>query len=67
MEKTVKLTSKERDEIILSLSVRCGFIETGTMHRAKDLQNAGQKDQIKVLTTDSMRMIIFLEDLMAKI
>ena len=61
------LTSEEKEEIITSLSVRCGYIETDTCHRAKDLVQAGQKDDIKVLSTDQMRKIIFLEDLMSKI
>lgn len=65
--KTIELTDKERKEIYLSLSIRCGFIETETMHRAIDMEKCGQKDCIKVLSVEQMRMIIFLEDLMEKI
>jgi len=65
--KIIELTDKERQEIYLSLSVRCGFIETETMHRAVDMEKCGQKDCIKVLSVDQMRMIVFLEDLMKKI
>lgn len=36
--KVIELTDKERQEIYLSLSVRCGFIETDTMHRAVDME-----------------------------
>lgn len=69
MEKSrnIELTDKEREEIFLSLSVRCGFIETGTIHRAKDLEAAGRKDEIRILSTEQMRTIVFLEDLMIKI
>ena len=65
--KIIELTDKERQEKYLSLSVRCGFIETETMHRAVDMEKCGQKDCIKVLSVDQMRMIVFLEDLMKKI
>lgn len=65
--KTIELTAKEREELYMALSIRCGYIETGTIHRAKDLENAGQKNKIKVLSSEQMRLIIFLEDLMAKI
>ena len=65
--KVIELSDKERQEIYLSLSVRCGYIETGTIHRAKDLEKAGQKNKIKVLSTEQMKLIILLEELMAKI
>ena len=65
--KIIELTDKEREAIYLSLSVRCGFIETDTMHRAIDMEKCGQKDCIKVLSVEQMRMIVFLEDLMKKI
>ena len=64
---TIELTPDEKEEIFLSLSIRCGYIETGTPHRSMDLKKAGQIDKIRVLSTESMRKIIFLEDLMKKI
>lgn len=64
---TIELTPDEKEEIFLSLSIRCGYIETGTINRAVDLERSGQKDKIRVLPVSSMRKIIFLEDLMKKI
>lgn len=64
---TIELTPEEKEEIFLSLSMRCGYIETGTRHRAVDLEKAGQRDKIRALSTESMRKITFLEDLMLKI
>lgn len=66
-ETNITLTEKEKEEIYLSLAMRCGFIETGTQHRAKDFVNTGKKDRIKVLSTEQMRTIVFLEDLMKKV
>lgn len=63
----IELTIKEKEHLILSLVVRLGFIETGTMNRAKDLINIGQKDKIKVLSTEQMRGVVELEDLLTKI
>lgn len=67
MGKTIKLSDQEREAIYLSLSLRCGFIETGTANRAKDLERSGQKDKIKALSIEQMKTIIFLEELMTKI
>lgn len=64
---TIELTPEEKEEILLSLSIRCGYIETRTPHRAVDLEKAGQRDKIRSLSTETMRKIIFLEDLMKKI
>jgi len=66
-EKVIELTGAEREEIFTALSIRCGFIETGTVHRAVDLEKCGQKDRIKALSSEQMRKIIFIEDLMKKI
>jgi len=60
------LTGKEAEEIYTALSIRCGFIETNTIHRAKELEKAGQKSQIRVLDVEQMRKIVELEDLMAR-
>lgn len=65
--KNVELSDEEREEIYLSLSLRCGYIETGTANRAKDLERAGKKNLIRVLSIEQMKKIIFLEELMAKI
>jgi len=65
--KTIILTDEERREIYTSLSIRCGFIETGTINRAKDLGVLDKKKHIKVLSSDQMRFIVFLEDLMNKV
>jgi hypothetical protein len=65
LEKTV-LSDKEKQEIYISLSTRCGFIETNSISRAKDLERAGQKQRIKVLTTEQMKLIILLEELMER-
>lgn len=64
--KLIELTEKERQEIYLSISFRCGYIETNTLSRAKDLERAGQKDKIKALTVEQMKLIILLEELMSK-
>jgi len=63
----MQLTKEELNDIHLALSMRCGFIETGTIHRAKDLIKAKPKTKIKVLSTDQIRAIIRLEDLMSKV
>lgn len=61
------LTAKEKEDIYLSLMVRIGIIETGTIHRAKDLERIGEKDKIQALTTAQMRKILELEELADKI
>ena len=67
MEKSIKLSDKEREEIYFSLSMRCGFIETGTINRAVDLERVGRKDKIKVLSSEQMKLIVTLEDLLQRI
>jgi hypothetical protein len=64
--KTIILSDKEREEIYISLSVRLGYIETNSISRAKDLERQGQKNRIKVLTTEQMKLVILLEELMEK-
>ncbi len=63
----MELTSREKEEVMLALSMRCGYIETGTVYRAKDLEKAGQREDVRALSTEQMRLIILLEDLMSKI
>ena len=67
MEKIIKLSDEERELIYFSLSTRCGFIETGTINRAVDLARIGRKDKIKVLSSEQMKLIVKLEDLMMRI
>ena len=62
----VILTPQEKEAIYIALSMRCGFVETGTIHRAKDLENAGTPKH-KVLSTDQMKLIILMEDIMKKV
>lgn len=38
----IELTTKEKEQLYLSVMVRLGFIETGTVSRAEDLKNIGQ-------------------------
>ena len=65
--KTIELTAEERENIYLALSFRCGWIETGTINRAKDLQNAGEGHKVKILGLLQMRKIVELETLMEKL
>lgn len=65
--KTYQLSDEEREAIYIALSIRCGFIETNTIQRAKDLVKSGNKEDINILSIDQMRAIIFNEDLMKKL
>ena len=67
MEKNIKLSEEEREFIYFSLSMRCGFIETGTINRAVDMARIGRMDKIKVLSKEQMELIVKLEDLMQRI
>lgn len=55
------------DEIYLAIVVRLGYIETGTIHRAKDLERSGQKDKIKVLSLEQMQLILNLEKVLKQL
>ena len=65
--KEVKLTREEVNEIYLALSVRCGFIETGTIHRAEALSLCKEFDKIKDLKESQKEKVFQLEKLMRKI
>lgn len=62
----LNLDKEIKSEIFLSLSIRIGYIETGTIHRAKDLENIGELKP-KALTTEQMKTIINLEAVMEKL
>lgn len=63
----LELSREEREHIYISLSVRIGFIETGTINRAKDLINCGKSREVKQLTTEQTTLIKELEDLMSRV
>ena len=58
------LTREEIEQIYISLSVRLGFIETGTINRAKDLQKADSKFVPKIFDKGQMKLIVMLEEMM---
>lgn len=62
-----ELTHKEKQDIFLSISMRLGFIETETIYRAVDLQKSDKDFRPKVLSTEQMKLIISLEELMNEI
>ena len=62
---TINLTNEEKQDIFLSIMVRIGFIETGTIHRAKDLERTGEK--VKTLSSEQMKKVLELEELAYKI
>ena len=66
MIKEIKLTTQEREEILISLSVRCGIIETGTPNRAIDMIRAGEATKVKDLSQEQQEFIVFLNNLMKK-
>ncbi len=62
------LTQDEKEMIYYSLNMRAGYIETGDCClRAIDAVNSGQKDKIKYLTTDQMKALIMIEELMKRV
>jgi hypothetical protein len=61
------LTQEEVMNIYISLSLRLGFIETGTHVRAKDLVKVDKDFKPKVLSNEQMRLILDTEDLMSKL
>jgi hypothetical protein len=64
----MKFTREERDMIYYSLSMRAGYIETGDpVLRAHDAYNMKKNDMIKPLSTDQMKGILMIEDLMSRI
>ena len=67
MKKHIELSYEERELLYFSLSMRCGFIETGTINRAIDMARTGRMDKIKVLSKEQMELIVKLEDLMMRI
>ncbi len=62
------LSQKEKDEIVTSIHLRLGFIETGTLLvRANDAINMGKQNYIKKLTQEQRKLIIELEGLVCKL
>jgi hypothetical protein len=60
------LTQAEKEMIYYSLSMRAGYIETGDPGlRAVDAEK--QKKPVKALSTDQMKGIIMIEDLMSRV
>lgn len=60
------LTREEKEMIYFSLSMRAGYIETGDIGlRAIDAEKQGKN--VKALSTDQMKSIIMIEDLMTRV
>jgi len=59
-----QLSEEEVEDIYMSLSMRLGFIETGTHNRAVDLAKSNKDFRPRILQRDQMKKIILLEDLM---
>ena len=59
------LTQDEKEQLYNCISCRLGIIETGTlMMRSRDAINCGKQNQIKPLSTDQMKLVIMLEEIM---
>ena len=59
------LTPEENDIIYHALSMRAGFIETGDpLMRAGDAERQGKR--VKALQPSQMKLLLSIEDLMAK-
>ncbi len=57
----------DKEIIHRSLAMRKNYIQTGDISlSAIDANNCGKKDKIKPLTTDQMKLIIRIEELMLK-
>lgn len=65
--KEIKLTREEVNEIYLALSVRCGLIETDTIHRAETLKLCKEYDRVKDLSESQKEKVYQLDRLMKKI
>ena len=62
------LDKEDKDILYYSLSCRRCIIETGDYSMsAQDALNAGHQDQIRALTTDQMKVIIRIEELMTQL
>jgi len=65
----IDLTQKEKEMIIIGLTMRRNYIETGdTFTSAADVEKFGGKDKkIKALSTEQMQLIIDTETLIKKL
>ena len=63
----MKLTREEKEIVYDALSMKIGYIETRTIHRAKDLIRSNPNFKPKVLTPHQIRFILQIENLMSKI
>ena len=64
----INLTREEQEELVISIHLRIGFIETGTLLvRANDAIKMGKQSYIKPLTSEQRRLITQLEDLANKL
>lgn len=62
------LSREDKDILYFSLSCRRCIIETGDYSMsAQDAVNSGQKHLIKALTTDQMKVVIRIEELMKEV
>ncbi len=62
------LTKEDKDILYFSLSCRRCIIETGDYSMsAQDAMNAGLQSQIRALTTEQMKVIIRIEELMSEV
>lgn len=63
----MNLTPQETEALVIGLQMRMAIIETGEPYlRICDIKQ-GHKGKIKALSTDQMRLIIFMEDLIVKL
>lgn len=68
----MKLTKEERDDVAVSLNMRCNYIETGTIsYSAADVENMGNHApsdaKIKALSKDQMETLIRMKKLMVRL
>lgn len=54
-------------ELYHCISVRLGFIETGSWMRASDVIRTGQHSKIRALSTEQKQLVLDLEHLMQEL
>jgi hypothetical protein len=64
----IKMLTEEEHEIIhYALSMRAGYIETGdALMRAVDAKRSGHSKLIRPLSTEQMKLLIKIDDLMSR-
>lgn len=64
---TEELSKADSEAIYLSILVRIGFIETGTISRAIDLKRSNPKYVPRILSSDQMQEVLRLENILEKL